>query len=540
VSAYNSHDVNLSWLLDSSVAQVPVGDPNAVAIVIGPSGNSLTYEALRKRRNSYAKALMAQGVSRGDRVGMFLMNSLDYIALYFAITYIGAVAVRLNFRLGASELSYVLADSDCKLVFVETELLDVVSRARTACKGSRYFALGEVPDALPQWLSKFDATQFDGSDLEELISPTQDQGAMIMYTSGTTGHPKGALWTHGNLLWFAAMQALKFRYSPATVAMTTGPLYHVGAFEDLLLPALLSHGRAVLLQSRGFSIDRLVETLRAESVTDVLLYPFMLYDLLRRPEITRDTLPALQRIVCGGDSIMPWAVEVMRRQFPRVELVQAYGLTEGGGMSTCLDDEDCRKHPNSVGRPLPLTEVRVVTDSGSIAGSGEVGEILVRSPSVCAGYWRKPTETEETFGSGWCRTGDLGSVTDDGYLIIRGRKKDMIRSGGENIYPAEIEAVLTRHPAVREAAVIGVPDERYLEVPCAVLVPSDPSRQPASDILGSYCRSELAHYKCPRYFIWVSELPRNPSGKVLKQVLREQYRDIDLIGDSAEERRAVP
>lgn len=537
MGVYVGQNTNLSWILDSPTAQLPVGVPSATALVMGPKGEKLTYEALRKRRNTYANALLAEGVSAGDRVGMFLVNSLDYFALYFAITRIGAIAVRLNFRMAAPELAYALTDSGCKLVFVDASLFDVVSAARGACEVDSYFALGDLQGPLPDWASRLDMTPFGGGDDPNCASPTQGDGAMIMYTSGTTGHPKGALWTHGNSLWFAAMQTMKWNYTCATVAMTTGPLYHVGALEDLLLPALLSHGKAVFLQSREFSTDRLVHTIRTESVSDVLLYPFMLYELLRQPDTVSDTLPSLRRVVCGGDSIMPWAIELMRQRLPQVELVQAYGLTEGGAMSTCLDDANCQQHPDSVGRPLPLTEVTVVTADGATVGAGEIGEIAVRSPSVCAGYWRRPEETREVFGSGWCRTGDLGSVTEDGYLIIRGRKKDMIRSGGENIYPAEVEAILTRHPAVRDAAVVGVADERYIEVPCAVVVPNEPDQCPTADSMRNYCRSELAHYKCPRYFIWVSELPRNPSGKVLKQVLRDRYRDVDMAALCGEQQR---
>lgn len=516
---------NLSWILDGPNGQVPFGSPESIAVAMGASGERLTYGELRERRNAYAMALLDYGVRAGDRVGLFLFNSVNYIALYLSIVHIGAIAVRLNFRLSPRELVYVINDSGCKVVFVDNELVDVVEKARSECNVKWYFTLDDACGDSPGWLRPFEVGH-DSMERMDPIWPTQADGAMIMYTSGTTGYPKGALWTHGNSLWFGAMQAMKWGYNSSTTAMTTGPLYHIGAFEDLLLPALLSHGTAVCMPSRNFSISGLLSTFQAQSVTDVLLYPFMLYDLLRCDSIGQYDVSALRRIVCGGDSIMPWAIERMRERLPGVELVQAYGLTEGGGMSTCLDDADCERHPDSVGRPLPLTEVRVINDSGDLVANGEVGEIIVRSPSVCVGYWGKPEDSEEVFAAGWCRTGDLGMVSEDGFLVVTGRMKDMIRSGGENIYPAEVEAVLTRHEDVREAAVVAVPDRKYVEVPCAVLVANGTELEGDTESVRTYCRRELAHYKCPRYFVWVTELPRNGSGKILKHVLRDEYREI--------------
>ncbi|MQA84300.1 MAG: AMP-binding protein [Streptosporangiales bacterium] len=519
--------MNLSWITDRVVGQVPVGDPHAPCLSVD-GRHRLTYLELRERRDRYANALLEMGVTKGDRVGVLLLNSLEYIALYFAIARIGAIAVRLNFRLAPPELRYALSDSGCKVLCLHSDLIDRVAPIRGQVPVSTYVVFpgkdGGTTET-PQWARSSRVMESGGAADVPVAEPSPDDGLMLMYSSGTTGRPKGALWTHGNALWFGSMQAMKWRYGPSTAAMTTGPLYHVGAFEDLLLPALLAQGKAVFLSSGGFTVERLVAALRGESVTDVLLYPFMLYDLLRLPDLDENDLGSLRRIVCGGDPIMGWAVAEMERRLPGIELVQAYGLTEGGGMSTCLDHDDCRKHPDSVGRPLPLTEVKVVRENGSPAEPDEVGQVLVRSPSVCAGYWQKPEETEKTFVDGWCHTGDLGRYTPDGFLVLTGRKKDMIRSGGENIYPAEVETVLTSHPDIKEAALVGVPDDRYLEVGCAVLVP-DQGGPPSADEVKGYCRERLAGYKCPSHVVYVEELPRNPSGKVLKYVLRERYRDI--------------
>jgi fatty-acyl-CoA synthase len=222
--------------------------------------------------------------------------------------------------------------------------------------------------------------------------------------------------------------------------------------------------------------------------------------------------------------LMPWVFGEFQRRLPGIELTQVYGSTETGSIATTLEHRYFKDQPKSVGRPLPLTEVRVVKPGGALAEPDEVGEIEVRSAAVCSGYWHRHEANHETFVDGWCRTGDLGSVNAGGFLTLAGRAKDMIRSGGENIYPAEVEKVLTDCPGVKDAAVIGVPDERFTEVGCAVLVVR-PDDAPDDDALRSFCRERLAGYKVPKHFIRVDELPRNASGKVLKYVLSEQYQE---------------
>jgi fatty-acyl-CoA synthase len=355
--------------------------------------------------------------------------------------------------------------------------------------------------------------------------PQLDDAAMLMYTSGTTGRPKGALWTHGNTLWIAAMEATHWQYSSSTVAMTTGPLYHVGGFEDLLLPALYSGGHAVMSRSTGFSVERALDVIEQHGVTDCFLFPVMIYDAVNLPNISARNLSSLRRIVTGGSPILPWAVRKLGEVLPEVGLNIAYGLTEGGAITSAMDPKFAEQHPDCVGRPLPLTEVRIVKDDGSEAPPGEDGEVWVRSPSVSSEYWNKPEESAKTFVDGFCRTGDAGAIVGPGLLKITGRKKDMILSGGENIYPAEIEAILTEHEAIKDAAVIGVPDARFHEAVCAVLT-RQPGTEISEDEVIAYCRQRLAGYKKPRHVVFVDELPRNPTGKVLKYVLRDEYRHL--------------
>jgi fatty-acyl-CoA synthase len=514
--------MDVNWILDSPCEAAPVGDRHAIALSVDGL-ESLTYEQLRERRDRFLRALLDAGVRPGDRVGIMLLNSLDYVALYFAIARAGAVAVRLNFRLAPAELSFIISDSGCTVLFLHSSRLPQLEPIRDEVPVRRWFYLSDTDDAtMPDWTERPDlGSTFDG----ELPRPQGTDPLMLMYTSGTTGRPKGSLWTHDNALWFANMQATMWSYTSSTVAMTTGPLYHAGAFEDLLLAALFAHGTAVMVSSTGLTTERIVSTVRRMGVTHALLYPFLLYDLLREKELNPDDLRSLRRILCGGDPMQPWALREVGERFADIELQQGYGLTEGGALSTVLAGEHAAAHPDSVGRPLPLTQVRTVHETGEPAQPDEIAEVWVRSPAISGVYWNRPDATRETFVEGWCRTGDLGRITPDGFLVLHGRAKDMIRSGGENIYPAEIEAVLSAHPDVAAIAVVAVPDEKYLEVGCAVVVASG-SGEGLEQRLRDLAGEKLAKFKCPRYYVFVDELPVNPSGKVQKRILREQYAEL--------------
>jgi fatty-acyl-CoA synthase len=314
------------------------------------------------------------------------------------------------------------------------------------------------------------------------------------------------------------------------VALVPGPIYHAGGFEAVVAPALLMHGRAVFLPSGNFTVDRLLEVLRAEQVTDCLLFPFMLTELLHRADLERLLPGSVRHFVLGGDTLMPSTAAEVKRRLPGIKLTQVYGLTEGGAIATTLEDADFLAQPKSIGRPVPLAEARVLAPGGGPAGPGEVGEIEVRGPAVSHGYWNRPDATRETFHDGWCRTGDLGYVNAAGFLHLAGRAKDMIRSGGENVYPAEVEKVLAEHPRVLEAAVVAVADTRYGEVGCAIVVPEAGEAADAG-ALRAFCRERLAGYKVPKHFVFAEQLPRNASGKILKYQLRAAHADIESVVD---------
>jgi fatty-acyl-CoA synthase len=515
--------MDVNWIVDSPFEAIPLGDPEHVAVSIDGE-ELLTYRELRDRRNRFISVLDERGIGKGDRVGVILTNSLDYIALYFAIGRIGAIAVRVNFRLAASELGYILNDAGCAAVFFHTSRTPQLGPITESAGVGHWLAIVDGADPVPAWAEESPHETASAED-RELSRPASDAPLMIMYTSGTTGRPKGSVWTHGNTLWSITVQALAWSYTADTVAMSAGPLFHVGAFEAVVLPAMLTHGTAVILSSGGLTTERLLTALRESHTTNALLYPFMVYDLLRFQALRESDLASLRVVVCGGDSVQPWALEQMRERFPHIAVQQGYGNTEAGSMVSFLDHDAGLSHPDSAGRPFPLSQVRVVAD-GIEAPRGEIGEIWVRSAALSTGYWNNPEETARAFVDGWFRTGDLGRASKDGYLSVTGRLKDMIRSGGENIYPAEVEDVLARHTRVASIAVVAVPDERYIEVGAAVVVAKGGDAEGLEEELRSYSREHLAGYKCPRYYVFVEQLPMSASGKMLKRVMRDQYESL--------------
>jgi fatty-acyl-CoA synthase len=514
--------MDLGWITAAPNAALAVGDPDRTAVSL-EDRQHVSYADLLSLQNRYANGLIGLGVRSGDRVGVLLHNSVEYVALYFAIARVGAIAVRLNTRLGSSELTFALTDSDTSVLCLDAALLGRVDPIRTTVPVSEYIAFGGdgSSELATTWTRSAGELEESSADEPGRGRPSGSDPVMLMYTSGTTGFPKAAVWTHENALGCAVSQALELGYTPDTVAMTTGPLYHAGAFEALLLPAMLRQGRAIVTRSGGFDIERVVAAAAREGVTDIMLYPFMLYDLLRIDGLDASTFPSLRCIFTGGDPIMTWALREAQTRFPGVEVKQGYGLTEST-QSTCLDHADGVRHPDSIGRPFPLKEVSVVDERGVEVPNGETGEIRVRGVGTTSAYWRRPHETAAAYRGGWLHTGDLGHVS-DGLLFLSGRKKDMIRSGGENISPAEVEIALTAHPAIADAAVVAVPDPKFLEVGCAVLVIAEGAEVSDEQVL-AHCRERLAGYKCPKHVVRVDALPRNASGKVLKAELRERYR----------------
>ncbi|GAC1322523.1 MAG: long-chain fatty acid--CoA ligase [Mycobacteriales bacterium] len=478
---------------------------------------TVTYGELASRAHQVARGLLATGIRKGDRVALLMYNCTEYWLAYFAATRIGAVVVRTNFRLSADELEYALNDSGATLVIGHPDLLERIADRGQAIRASAYVTLGP---ATSDWLSWDSLVDHDDTDVDE-PAPQPEDAAMIMYTSGTTGRPKGARWTHGNTNWFSAMQLAEWGFDSNTVIFVAGPLYHVGALEDYSLPVLTVGGQVVFLESGGFDIKTALAIAARHRVTDLTLFPSMIYEMLQLENLDDFDLKSVRRLFTGGDPLLPWAVETIQQKFPGVDVIQVYGLTEGTPIAACSGPGTAFTHPATVGRALPFCEITVRDEDGTELPDGRAGEVWTRSPANANHYWNKPDATAATFVDGWCRTGDLGQV-DNGRLSITGRAKDMIRSGGENIYARELEDVLMRLPGVVDVGVIGVPDAKFTEAVCAVVVKGTDSDLTATDVI-AHCAVHLAGFKKPKHVVFVEQLPRTPSHKMQKFLLREQY-----------------
>jgi fatty-acyl-CoA synthase len=354
-----------------------------------------------------------------------------------------------------------------------------------------------------------------------------------MYTSGTTGRPKGAVLTHRNLLLHAFSQVAHLGAGPADrVAVPGAPLFHIAGLAGGLPPLLLG-GTHVILRSGGFDPVATLDLIERERVSSIFLVPAMWAAVCAVPGIADRDLSSLRRISWGAAPASTTLLRTMIDTFPQAEVVTAFGQTECSPVTCLLRGEDSVRKIGSVGTPMLNVEIRVVDEAMRDVPQGEVGEIVYRGPMVMKEYWGKPEATAEAFAGGWFHSGDLVRQDEDGYFYVVDRKKDMIISGGENIYCAEVEDVLAGHPKVAEVALIGVPDSKYGEAPLAVVAPRDAADPPTSEELAAWCREKLARYKNPREYSIVGALPRNPSGKVLKTALRQEHSAGSLVASPA-------
>ncbi|MGY1706090.1 long-chain-fatty-acid--CoA ligase [Geodermatophilus sp. SYSU D00697] len=494
--------------------------PDAVALLF--EGTRRSFAELDDRVGRLARALADRGLGTGDRLAVHGLNSLEVWEAYLAGVRLGAVVVPVNFRLVADEVAYVLADSGAAAMVVDAATAEVAAKAREQAPGVRtVLTIGDEYEAV---LAAADAPPPD-------VEVDEAAPAFIMYTSGTTGRPKGAVLTHRNLLVHAFSQVTHLGVDPGDrVAVPGAPLFHIAGLAGGLPPLLLG-GTHVILRSGGFDPVATLDLIERERVTNIFLVPAMWAAVVAVPDIAQRDLSSLRRISWGAAPASTTLLRTMIDTFPQAEVVTAFGQTECSPVTCFLRGEDAVRKIGSIGTPMLNVEVRIVDDAVEDVPQGEVGEIVYRSPMVMKEYWGKPEATAEAFAGGWFHSGDLVRQDEDGYLYVVDRKKDMIITGGENVYCAEVEDVLAAHPKVGEVALIGVPDPRYGEAPHAVVAPRDPADPPTPAELSAWCRERLARYKNPREYSLVPALPRNPSGKVLKTRLREEHSAGSLVAD---------
>ncbi|MFD8818571.1 long-chain fatty acid--CoA ligase [Streptomyces sp. NPDC059627] len=504
---------NFASILDYHVTQ----RPDAVTVV--QDERHLTVRELHERVNQLAAGLSELGVGRGDIVGLLLYNRPEFLELVYAVNRIGAVFLPLNYRLSEDEWQYILDHARAKVIVTEPEFVPAVARIDPGLSHLEHrIQLDAGPDIQPPWTGYEELLARHKGARVEPVDVVPGDLQRLMYTSGTTSRPKGVCITYGNVQAKNLAHIVHFGLTAADTTLVCGPLYHVGGLDMPALGVLYAGGSVVL--QRRFDPEGVLRAIQEHQVTNVWLAPAMVNAVLEVPDReTYDT--ASVRFVLGGGEKTP--EPVLRRittAFPNAWFADAYGLTETVSGDTFLDREHSLTKLGSVGRPVPHTRIRIVGDSGEEAPTGELGEITLRGPKVFAGYWRDERATAAALKDGWFHTGDIGHVDEDGFLYIDDRKKDMIVSGGENIATPEVERVLYEHPAVLEAAVVGLTHPRWGEVPRAFVV-FRPGTSAGPEELGEFCRARLAKFKVPARFDVVDALPRTPSGKVLKRTLRD-------------------
>src|SRR3954469_17442804 len=501
------------------VARHAHATPDRVAIRF--EGQSTTWAALDDRIRRLAAGLHAQGVRKGDRVAILMLNRPEFVETTLAANAIGAIAVPVNFRLAPEEAAYLLQHCDAKVLVTDAPLAGLAAAAVTAAGTSTRIVTVGVPDAARETFIAFDEL-LAGAAEPPVVDIDERDVALIMYTSGTTGRPKGAMLTHLNLLMQSITGIRTSRlYDDGNVGLVNVPLFHIAGIGGLV-PALMLGTTSVIMPTAPFDAQTTLDVIEAEGVTSLFLVPAQWQVMCAHPDATRRTR-SLRTISWGAAPATVPLLETMATTFPDVEIISLFGQTEMSPVTTSLPAADALRKIGSVGKPVPMIAARMVDDEMNDVPRAEGGEIVYRGPTTMAGYWNKPEETAEGFHGGWFHSGDLVREDEDGFIYVVDRKKDMIISGGENIYCAEVENTLAAHPAIAEVAIVGVPHERWGETPAPVVVPADAQAPPTLDDLVEWSRDRLASYKKPTRLAVVGELPRNAGGKVLKHQLRATY-----------------
>jgi len=474
---------------------------------------SRTYGDFNREINQVAHGLRALGVNQGDRVAYLDLNHPRFFVTMFATAKLGAIFVPLNFRLTGPELSFIIRDAGVHTLVHDEMFAPLVDSIRDELP-CREYVCPTARDGVRPW-SELKHDQRD-SDLDTMIAV--DDVAVIMYTSGTTGRPKGAMLTHGNFLWNDLNALLAYDTLMSDRTLVVAPLFHIGGLNVTPLTAFLK-GATVVLE-RQFDPQRVLELIPRHGITTMFGVPAMFLFMSQLPQFAATDLSSVRNFICGG---APVPEALIRLYGDRgVSFAQGYGLTETAPFATIVPVDRALDKVGSAGIPPFFTDVRCVDDRDDDVPVGERGEVVVRGPNVMKGYWNRPEATAEVMRNGWFHTGDVGVKDEDGYFYIVDRKKDMIISGGENIYPAEVEDAIYKHPDVAEVAVIGIPDERWGETVCAIVV-AKPGTAPAQQDIIDFTQGKLARYKQPRTVLFTDVLPRNPAGKVLKFELRDRF-----------------
>ena len=486
-------------------------------------GTTLTWGELDRRVAGLAAGLAHRGIVAGDRVMILMLNRPEFVEAFLAANRLGAIAVPVNFRLTPPELAFLVEDCESRVIITEPALAGVAAAVREIAPLAQTVVVAGA--ATEDGVVGYEDLIAEGSadpDTGAAVDVSNDSPALIMYTSGTTGRPKGAVLTHTNM----TGQTMTMLYTNGAdlnhdVGFIGVPLFHIAGIGNLLVGLTL--GVPTVIHPLGaFDPGGLLDVLEAENVTGIFLVPAQ-WQAVCAVQQARPRSLKLRVISWGAAPASDTLLRTMAETFPGSKILAAFGQTEMSPVTCMLLGDDALRKLGSVGRVIPTVSARVVDEDMNDVPVGEIGEIVYRAPTLMAGYWNNPTATAEAFAGGWFHSGDLVKMDDEGYVWVVDRKKDMIISGGENIYCAEVENALAAHPEIVEAAVIGRADAKWGEIPVAVVAIS--SEQLRIEDLDGFLTERLARYKHPKVLEVVEALPRNPAGKVLKTELRKQYAD---------------
>jgi fatty-acyl-CoA synthase len=492
--------------------------PDREALLDLETGRRFTYSELNARANRIANALHDElGIGKGDRVSIFAYNGIEYLDLFYGLAKIGAVFAPLNWRLVARELVYIVNDCKPSVIICGPEFAATLEEMLPDTGVEQVLFLGK--SSQPE-LASYEQLLAGASEAEPGRPPLDaDDPYCILYTSGTTGRPKGAMIPHRQVLWNCINTAVSWGLNENDVSPVFTPLFHAGGLFAFLTPLLYLGGRILL--ARGFDIEASLRDIIDEKCTVILGVPTIFQMWMESPQFEKSDFSHVRFFISGGAPCPPTLMDSWR-EAKGIVFRQGYGLTEVGPNCFSMSDEDSVPKTGSVGKPVFHSEMKLVDEQGAVVSNGETGELAIKGPHVCSGYWRNPDATADALRDGWFYTGDMAKMDEDGFYFIAGRFKDMIISGGENVYAAEVEAVLLEHPAVTDAALIGKPDEKWGEIGL-VFVVLDRGSQISDQELLDFCRGRLARYKVPKQVIFTDSLPYSAYGKVIKAVLKEEY-----------------
>ena len=501
--------------LAGALATTAFRAPNRIALKFG--ADTHTYAELDARVNQLARELRSRGLKKGDRVVIMSGNSDAFVIAVYAGLRLGAIVVPVNPRSAPPELDYFLRDSGSQILLFGTDVEATVNKWHSLSdpgQGVSAWSLGAVEGHHD--ILELAATR--AADPVE-VAVHEDDDALIIYTSGTTGRPKGALFDHHRIIWVGQNTSMGIGTLDGERFLHAAPLYHSAALNMLLLHGVMLGATHVILPS--FDPEVVLESIERERITFFFGVPTMYTFMLRSPSIGSRDLSSLRTCMYGAAPMPATTARAMLTAIPGARLVQACGQTEGGPGGIVLTPEEVMAHPEASGRSaLPNTEVRIVDAAGNDVAPGEIGEMIMRGETMMKGYWGKPDQTAETVRAGWVHTGDLARIDSEGYITLVDRLKDMIISGGRNIYSVEVENALAGHPSIGDIAIVGRPSEEFGETVVAV-VSLRPGMQLTLEELRAFGRELIADYKLPRALIF-DAIPRNPSGKILKHVLRDR------------------